>query len=114
MTDLAGRKSGRAGLMKGKIIIKKIIHQQLHQCNSSFCFPVQVCTNSGGSHCLWAAFAVSAARRGYFRAGKGNPRAVASQELRVARETAYLVMEASFWGYFFLLIGFVPPQHQLT
>jgi len=55
------------------------------------------------------ALATAAAQRGHFRAGKGNPGAVALQELRVARETADLVTEASFWGYFFLLIGFVSP-----
>lgn len=107
---------GRAGLMKGKIILNlKKKKKSTNSCtSSSFCFPAQVWTNTAVFCGLWAALTLSASQREHFRAGKGDPRAATSQKLCVARETALLVMEASFWGYFLLLFGFVSPQPQVT
>lgn len=71
---------GRAGLIKGKITLKFFLKKSTNSCtSSSFCFPAQVWTSSGVSHGLWAALTLSAAQRGHFRAGKGNPSAATSQ-----------------------------------
>lgn len=108
--DRSGREElGRAGPIKGKIILKKLLKNPPTAAPAHpFASQPRSVPGAVFPRGPWAALTLSAAQRGHSRAGKGNPRAATSQELCVARETARLVMEASFWGYFLLLIALCP------
>lgn len=114
--DRSGREElGRAGPIKGKIILKKTLKNSTNSCtSSSFCFPAQVCTRSGVSPWpLGSTHPLSSSERA-FQGREGQSKSSHIARTSCCQGNSSLGNGRNILGIFSAPHHFVSPQPQVT